>query len=101
VARQFTRQASYTETLQIANRAAASGPQAMVLARFSLLAVLGDRSRFAMDFLRCSMISQCNSRFFAKFAGLHAMNLFAPRKNIGPADVEGLHAPRNCRIENL
>jgi hypothetical protein len=36
LARQFTRQASYTETLQIANLAAASGSQAMVLAGFSL-----------------------------------------------------------------
>jgi hypothetical protein len=38
---------------------------------------------------------------FAGFAGLHARNLFASRKNIGPTFVEGLRAPHNCRIENL
>jgi len=47
------------------------------------------------------MILQRNSRFCAKFAGLHAMNLFAPRKNIDLRLPQGLHAPRNCRIENL
>jgi hypothetical protein len=54
-----------------------------------------------MDFLRCSMISQRNSLLFAGFAGLRARNLFASRKNIRPPLPEGLHAPHNCRIENL
>jgi len=47
------------------------------------------------------MILQRNSQFCAEFAGLHAMNLFVPRKNIGPPFIEGLRAPHNCRIENL
>jgi hypothetical protein len=47
------------------------------------------------------MNSQRNNRFCAEFAGLHARNLFVPRKNIEPLFSEGLRAPHNCRIENL
>jgi len=72
----------------------------MVLAGISGQDQVARETRLEVDFLHCSMNSQRNNRFCTEFAGLHARNLFAPRKNIEPLFSEGLRAPHNCRIEN-
>jgi hypothetical protein len=90
----------YTETLQVANIAAVAVSQAMVLAGFRGRSAAPWIAVF-QDFLRCSMILQRNKGLQASLAHLYARNLFVPRKNIEARLPEGLHAPHNCRIENL